>query len=51
MPRKRLEEIEDMMDQAIQDKDHLKIKKGKHGLGKPSESAVHLRPVGEVEEN
>lgn len=48
MASKRLEEVEGMMDRAIQAKDHLKIKKGKHGLGRPTESSVRLKEVVEV---
>ena len=46
MVRKRLDEIETMMDEAVVRKEHLEIKKLKHGIGKHTESAVRLKLVG-----
>lgn len=49
MARKRLEEVEDQMDRAIQERKHLEIKKARHSSKSPK-SRVRLKGIEEVEE-
>jgi hypothetical protein len=47
---KKVEDIEDLMDTAIDQKDHKEIKKHRHGIGRHSESSVKLHLSDAVEE-
>jgi hypothetical protein len=47
---KKVEDIENLMDTAIDQKEHQEIKKHRHGIGKHVESSVKLHLADEVEE-
>lgn len=47
---KKVEDIEDQMDAAIDQKDHKEMRKYRHGISKHIESSVKLRISDEVED-
>lgn len=51
MARRKVEEVEALMDRAILEKEHLKSKKIRHGVCKRDECSIKLRLKGvEVED-